>query len=320
MSASPIRPIPETIAGLPRISLRSLPAGGAVLRDPRLTPADLLLEADELLLLVHGFNNSEGVAFASYRDFMTNIGPAWAAQSAGVFWPGDGRTEDMLARAGWRSVLLSAASYPYQPQRAVEAAGYLADIVSRACVFRAKVAARRGRRSAELVINVVGHSMGCRLALELLRLLRSALTAGARLRVRHVALMAAAVPAYHVAKRGELEQALTTAELTTVYWSRRDQVLRFLFPLGQALERPFPRGWWPQQRRALGRVGATGSARLRSVEVALGHSGYWPDREVAERIRNDLEARADGEKVRHLSSRLAVVRTVRLRPLPRRRA
>lgn len=320
MSAPLLRPLPETIAGFSRISLRALPAGGAVLRDPRLTPADLLLGADELVLLVHGFNNSEDVAFASYRDFMTNIGPIWASQSAGVFWPGDGRTGDPNAPAGWRSVLLSAASYPYQPQRATEAAGYLADVVSRACVSRDTVAARRGRRPAELVVSIVAHSMGCRLALELLRLLRSALTGGVRLRIRHVALMAAAVPGYHVTERGELEQALTTAERTTVYWSRTDRVLRFLFPLGQALERPFPRGWWPWHRGALGRDGAAERPRLRSVEVAIGHSGYWPNSGVAEGIRNDLEGRADAGAVRRLGWRQAAGRRVGLRSTSGRRA
>jgi hypothetical protein len=320
MSALPVGPLPETIAGFARVSLRALSAGGAVLRDPRLTPADLLLAADELVLLVHGFNNSEDHAFASYRDFMANIGPIWAPQSAGVFWPGDGRTGDPNASAGWRSVLLSAASYPYQPQRATEAAGYLVDVVTRACVFRETVAARRGRRSAELVVNIVAHSMGCRLALEMLRLLRSALTGGVHLRIRHVALMAAAVPGYHVRERGELEQALTTAERTTVYWSRAGTAAPTLVRVEIEIGAPGPRGWWPLHRGALGRGGVAERPRLRSVEVALGHSGYWPNSEVAESIRNDLEGRADASALRRLGSRQAAVRPVGLRPAPGRRA
>lgn len=319
---------PATLAGLPRISLRALPAGGAVLRDPRLTPADLLLGIDELVLLVHGFNNREEVAFASYLRFMAKVGPAWASRSSGVFWPGDGRTGDPDARSGWRSVLLAGASYPYQPQRATEAAGHLADVVSRACVSRAAIAARRGRRATDLVVNVVAHSMGCRLVLELLRLLRPALLAGAPLRVRNVALMAAAVPVYHISFRGELEQALTTAERTTLYWSRADGVLRFLFPLGQSLERPFPRGWWPSRRGALGRLGGDGRAGLRSVQVPLGHSDYWTDEGVAADIRADLDAdAAAGAGVgtapsggRRLGVRAVGVRQLGTRPVPGARA
>jgi len=72
----------------------------------------LFLRSDELLLLVHGYNNSEPVAFASYRKFMANIGSVWSSRTSAVFWPGDGWTRDPAAHEGWRSVVLSAASYP----------------------------------------------------------------------------------------------------------------------------------------------------------------------------------------------------------------
>lgn len=305
------RRLPGTLSEMSRISFRSLPAGGAVLRAPRATPADLLLGDDELVLLVHGYANDEPAAFASYRRFMENLGERWAAKAAGVFWPGDGRTRDADAQQSLFS-FLAVASYMWQPQRARETARHLADLLGRACVDRQAVAARRGRVARPLVVSIVAHSMGCRLTLELLNLVRTAILAGARLRVRSVGLMAAAVPAYHVQERGDLELAFATAERTTVYWSRSDRVLRFPFRFGQVAEFPFPLGW--RRRGAIGRHGVEGLG-ARSVQVELDHSDYWPSVEVAEDVRDQLEPSVDLFKTRTPARRIAGARPLSSRRL-----
>jgi len=151
--------------------------------------------------------------------------------------------------------------------------------------------------------------MGCRLVLELLALLRSAVLAGVPLRVRHVALMAAAVPTYHVEERGSLEQALTTPDRTKIYWSLEDRVLRFAFPIGQVLERPFPLGWRPAGRTALGRGGGDGRAGLASVQVSLDHSEYWSNKAVAEDVRTDLDGSTPIMRGRNLGLRASGTRS-----------
>ncbi len=276
-------------AAFPRISLRDAPRGGPVGSQSRVTPADLLLGSDELLLLIHGYNNSEPDAFASYRTFLMNVGDPWVARSGGVFWPGDASDARPGRRPGLLFPLLAAASYPWQPHRAAQAAQHIADLIATALVSRSAVAERRGRQADALTLNVVAHSMGCRLALELIKLLRPLLLAGAALRIRSLVLLAAAVPHYHVGDRGPLEAALTTADSTLILWSRRDRVLRFAFPLGQLLERPFPLGWHRSARGALGRSGSATTPRLQSEETRLDHSDYWPDRKLAGRVRTVLD-------------------------------
>lgn len=281
---------PSSLAALPRISVRKFSNAGPVLQNARLTPANLLLDAEELVLLIHGYNNSELSAFESYRAFMENLGSGWASCVSGIFWPGDGSTNDPDARQVWNSVLFSAISYPLQPRRAEESASYLADTITLALSARLERANRSGRAPRNLVLNIVAHSMGCRLALELLKLLRSALRGGAPLRIRNVALMAAAVPQYDTEFRGSFHLALNTPDKTTVFWSRSDRVLRMTFPLGQVLAWPFPLGWDLRKRSALGRFGMAERNGLSSVEVDLDHSDYWSDRFIASVLRTDLDS------------------------------
>lgn len=103
---------------------------------------------------------------------------------------------------------------------------------------------------------------------------------------------------------------------------------RGLVPLGQSLERPFPRGWWPSRRGALGRLGGDGRPGLRSVQVSLGHSTYWTDEGVGACIRADPEADpAAGAGVgtvpsggRRLGVRVVGARPLGVRPVPGARA
>lgn len=281
----------------------------------RVTPSDLLLANDELVVLIHGYNNAESVAFDSYKCFSDNVGNAWARHISGVFWPGDGVTLRAGSGAGWHTPAIAMLSYPSQPQRAIEAAERLQEVVSAACAARAAIAARSGNQARHLVLNVVAHSMGSRVALEFIRLIRSALAAGVRIRLRTLTLMAAAVPRYMIEARGDLERAFSTAERTLVFWSREDYVLRFVFPLGQALERPFPLGWKIGSRKAVGHAGVSESDSVVSVETSIGHRDYWSSREVAERVRDELNGEEEIPSIRRLRSRMPFRRKLGQRSL-----
>jgi pimeloyl-ACP methyl ester carboxylesterase len=273
------------LAGFPRVSLRSAPIGGPLLRQAIVTPAYLLVGQDELLLLVHGYANNEAQAFASYKKFLRNVGDPWVARSAGLFWPGDGGPW----QPKWWSRFTAPATYPLQPQRAEEAAEYLNDLIIETSNARAEVARLNRRRVRPLTLNIVGHSMGCRLVLELMKLLRSAIATGPAIEVRNVVLMAAAVPDYHVHERGSLEKALSVAYETLVLWSKKDEVLRWAFRAGQSVERPFPLGL--RSRTALGRSGTGSASHVSSEETQLGHSDYWPSAAIASKVRGALEGR-----------------------------
>jgi pimeloyl-ACP methyl ester carboxylesterase len=269
-----------SFAAFPRVSLRDRPAGGSVISHARTTPADLLLRSDEVILLAHGYNNSQSVALASYKAFLQNVGDPLAGSAAGLFWPGDGITFRRTTRRSlWHSPLLSALSYPWQPQRAAEAAERLSEVMADAIRARSLV----GRRP--LTINVVAHSMGCQLTLELLKLLRVSMRAG-QIVIRNLVLMAAAVPRYSVQEHGDLEMALRSAQRTRVFWSKSDRVLSLAFPLGQFLERPFPLGW--RSRVAVGRTGISFSERVTAHETSHGHSDYWSDDRIARHVKNDM--------------------------------
>ena len=65
------------------------------------------------------------------------------------------------------------------------------------------------------------------------------------------------------------------------------------FRPGQFFERPWPMGWTVSSRGALGRSGC-GSERPPNVEeirVHAGHSDYWPEPIISERITAELEGK-----------------------------
>lgn len=203
----------------------------------------------EAVVLVHGYNNCFGQAIGAYDAFRdrqytdTQLDiPQLEAAFVDMFWPGDA--------GGWASVFHYATDIGIAIQAAPRLAAHLSSLPN----------LRK--------VHFIGHSLGCRLILEVLEILRTT----SPLAVGKVCLMAAAVPRSKVAPGGVLRAAIELPEEVLVLYSTDDSVLE-LVPIGEAIagdsgESPDP---------ALGREPPPLPPNVRAVQVAgAGHSDYWP--------------------------------------------
>ena len=219
-----------------------------------------------LVLLIHGFNNDYAAGRAAYQGFFdtqrTLAGLPRNRPLAGdrvfgeVFWPGD---------ADWG--LFSFAFYMQSIHRAEASAAALADALRR-------IAARM---PSTLRVDVVAHSMGCRLTLELLKLLAGTV----RIEVQRIVTMAAAVPLFMLEdpdqsqglRRGYDRMMDPRQDKALSLYSPADVVLHYAFPPGQTLA---GEGLFPTE---LGRdrwVSLNVMTNLTQEEVrGANHSDYW---------------------------------------------
>lgn len=243
--------------------LRKKAEGGSIL-----SPADIRASADELtrrecLVLVHGFNNTDSEASEAYLGFRSREKEIFSPPDAqtyerlfgDAFWPGD---------ADWWSFFDKAdfLIYPAAVHTAVRAATDLADALWRMPNLE--------------TVDFIGHSLGSRVVLETLLLLRTR----AIPRVRRLVLMAAAVPLEMLEPGGRFYDLLIAlhGEGTTidVLHSRADTVLHYAFPPGQSLA-----GGHEGSARALGRFGPSPlmpGYRANIAEREIGgaaHGDYW---------------------------------------------
>lgn len=222
-------------------------------------------------IFVHGFKNSEYDADNAWRQthelLRPLVSPSAAASVAHYYWPGD-RFENSVGSALW---------YFKTVGTAVECGESLADWIARAALQR-----------NEMVVQFVGHSLGCRVVLEAV----TGLAGNPRVRVGRVILMAAAVPEGLCHKGGTLPGTTGPEEL--VLYSRADCVLKMVFPPGQWLARhpfndPTPaRGKW----RAVGYTGGPNGRWHRAESSGYKHGGYWNSDESVRRIARLLDTKA----------------------------
>lgn len=322
-----------TFARCPRISLRRLPRGGALAEEPRATPATLLSNADELMILIHGYSNDEDVAFAAYERFMKNVGAEWSQMAVCVYWPGDSLSDNPGARVGFLYPVSRFTTYSWQPPRASEAGEKLATAVIRAIDPRKAVALRSGRIPEPQNLNIVAHSMGCRFALEFISHLSSRLELEASrgqapVNVRLVVLMAPAVPLYLVDARKPLGRALGKGECTLVYWSAFDSALGLIFRFGQGWKSDRPSWPFAKRRSSLGKVGAPDRQRVMFRQTELEHSEYWASGRIASEVGREFEKLyGTGPQARKVADRVVGFRLMEQvspgsveRPLPAGRA
>ncbi len=244
-----------------RISYRERDAGGEVRAAPQIDDEIALATAAHVVLLVHGYNNDRADAEAAYAGFHARqreldgegryaIGRVFAE----LYWPGD---------AAWGPV--SFLFYPWSIERAKLAAERLGDLLD----------ARLGARGARL--EIVAHSMGARLALELLRNLAARRS---RLAAARIVLMAAAVPVFMLEQRvppRRLRPAFDAmlAEGARSLWSAHDSVLAFAFPPGQSAA-PGDEGAMPVALGHESWIDPGAPPNLGQVENACaGHGDYW---------------------------------------------
>lgn len=271
------------------ISFRVHPVGGPV-RD-KVDPEALRAVADTLgggtlrglVVLVHGYNNTfddAKAAFSAFRDRERELAQMPINRPLAdnrifleIYWPGD---------ADWGIV-----SFLFY-MGSIENAQKTADRLAPALAELAKGV------PTPLEIDVVAHSMGCRLLLELIK----RLVAAANVQLRHIVLMAGAVPAFMLEPAPDnhrLRQAYDVMlgggrGLAKSLYSPADAVLAFAFPIGQTLasgdEGTFP--------TALGHeywASPSTPGNLDQYEVrGAGHSDYWGWREGAKARAISMDA------------------------------
>ena len=141
--------------------------------------------------------------------------PAWASLFEDLlgdtFWPGDAR---------WPGAIDKLDFFFY-----ANAVGVARDVAP-------TVAKYLRARTDVLTVHFLAHSLGCRVALEVIALL-----ARGGPKVGRVCLMAAAVPSFQVMPGGALFAAVIRPERLRVLYSPRDWVLGFTFPPGQHARR-----------------------------------------------------------------------------------
>lgn len=248
-----------------QLNLRQHPEGGDVQAPCRVDWVNQQARTQrDLMVLVHGFNNHRAEAQEAYFGFrrrQKNLiepqhGSTLEAMLGDAFWPGDANFAGPLD-------MVDFAVYPATIEKAGKTAGALsAYILGRSDVFN---------------LYFVGHSMGCRVILETIALLKADQRFHAR--IRKVSLLAAAVQTAAVLPDGALAGAFLAAEQVQVLHSTADMVLALAFPAGETLAGD---GFFPS---AIGRHGDVprnpGQVEVKSVDGA-GHGDYWGWRPTAE--------------------------------------
>lgn len=243
------------------LSVRKSPEGGGV-RTQVVQCPQRTERVDDLVLLVHGFNNHACEAAERYQAFRDRQYPLAGMQAPQLerclgdfYWPGD---------AEWgKADLFDFAAYPQMLQQALDSAKSLAEYL--------------GQRGEFKKIHFVGHSLGCRVVLECIR---EMLPTGQG-RIGRVVLMAPAVPTAMVERGAELAAAVERAESVLVLSSFSDGVLCFSFPAGETLAGQ-REGVLPQ---ALGRDGPPsnkpGNLTGEPIDSAS-HGDYWGFKPICE--------------------------------------
>jgi pimeloyl-ACP methyl ester carboxylesterase len=267
------------------LSVRTRPAGGDVASQvgaPNFGPP----AGGHVVVLVHGYNNDQEAASESYAVFLGDLRAAEATIAAGAvgppqdfarfYWPGDANL--------W---IFSFVSYPTEVRDASDSAAVLGS-------FLANVPGLNE-------VSFVGHSMGCRLILDMLARVENGLVPGFPI-VRFLLLNAAAVPVALVTRGAPL--AITAGNAQTnvrVRFSPLDLVLRFAFPAGQALA--YVMGY--EFDAYVDAVGLNGEpvdySTSRQELVGAGHGDYWAHPDIARDVLSLLGVAVTHATPRHQS-------------------
>ena len=245
------------------LTLRSLPKGG----EPVLPKEDEFAKLNlcryrRLLLLIHGYNNDRSAADEAYDGFEklqqklagdpANGDYAPGTHTIRVYWPGD---------ADWG--LASALFFMHAIDHAEKSGALLAETLERLAA------------DGPLWVDVVAHSLGCRVTYEML----AALSDNTNVHIHRIVLFAAAVATFMLEpKDGQgfdtAYYARGTEGLLSLY-SGHDSVLSLAFPVGSTMS-PGPQGSFPT---ALGHEFWASLDTPLTVNQAenrnAGHSDYW---------------------------------------------
>jgi hypothetical protein len=217
------------------------------------------------VLLVHGYNVNESEALGVLGRFKNTLGYYAPALLPDIFicsWSGN-----------WNVPVLRPLAYPFMLHNAHESAE----------PFWKAIRVWYDLPGAPNELVILAHSLGCRLTLEMLKLMHAQ---GRPLNLSRlvVILMAAAVPVQHIEDEGRLNSALGLADTTVVLHSEDDNILASFFGLGQTIAGD---GWFPE---AVGLRGAPqpGSWTRSERMQAFDHGDYWAELDTAALIATVL--------------------------------
>jgi pimeloyl-ACP methyl ester carboxylesterase len=190
--------------------------------DHRLPEFTLATRGQRLIVLLHGYNNSLSAGRTSLVRFIALLEAGGSTDPMlAVLWPGDGHAKTL--------------TYPFEGRDADDSAEALVRWLSANAGDGARVA-------------LVGHSLGCRVAMRAAQLLARR---GAPA-VDRVCLMAPAIDNDSLGAGSAYRDATLAADRVAVLASEQDRVLRYAFPLGDLAQTVlFSESW----SAALGRTG-----------------------------------------------------------------
>ncbi len=257
------------------LSFRTDDQGGDVRPFPQMDQFYQNWSKSRLVLLIHGYNNPVPDARKAYDGFFSLQQQLGGYPIGGNFAPDRNFVEVFWKGDDWG--VLSLLYYPY----AIPSAGQTAEALAVVLENLAQ------QRAEGLELEVVAHSLGTRLTLDLLREISTV----PRITVTRIVFFAAATPTFMLEESAALRQAYDTGVkggLLSLY-SGNDIVLSWAFPLGQTVA-PGQEGFFPT---------ALGHALWRPPDVppTLGqeenrnanHGDYWgcgKNRTECERFAN----------------------------------
>jgi pimeloyl-ACP methyl ester carboxylesterase len=250
---------------LNELTVREKPVGGTVLHTVRWRGKISPFRCDKLIILIHGFNVSPEEATEKYAAFLgqlqIQLGPGPSAELPSIWafqWPGD-HVNPILAKA----------TYPARVSDARLAGELLGELLT--------------RLGSKQKVILIGHSLGCRVLLEALRVFNTRVRdhdVGAD--VSFACLLAAAVPI----RRCEADQALYGSDIIPdnihVLYSGNDRVLRWVFPRGQSV-------FEKDEGEAVGLHGGPGHRWFKVHDTGLFHKSYWEKSKSAALVARMIE-------------------------------
>lgn len=223
-----------------------------------------------MTLYIHGFNSNpweSNESFVALMETMRNVThlPGYLTNNGWlVTW--QGYISLGLSR---NAPTVSKAAYPFQIPSAKLAARALYEYITK----ESKGVAR---------INIIAHSLGCRVTLEMLGLFAQS-PSTVKVTFPFVAFMAPAIPVYFFDRVADIYQrSIARAEKVIVLHSTRDLVLKMAFPVGQTAA---GEGFYPA---AVGSKAGPLSFWKHRERTENGHSGYFFDSTTARFITKSL--------------------------------
>ncbi len=214
-----------------------------------------------LVILIHGYNTTEeeaGNAYGKFAELLAAASRRGTAELGSIWelhWPGDHPAGGALSALTFDGKI-----------RAARISGEL--------FARKWLRKRRGQR-----VILIGHSLGCRVALETVQWILEEAEEYEGATIEAVFLLAPAVPV-PLCVRGETFSTGVADSLEHVFFSRSDGVLRSAFGPGSYLA--------GEGGPAVGRDGLPEARWHGRHDTGLGHGDYWGNREVAERVAEVL--------------------------------